>query len=337
MKNNKYIRKSHRVTPWDYFDNRTPEQDFIRDHYIEHYKRTHKALLASNEADFINSIIPTKCPYCASIKFIRNGYTKNKIQRYKCIKCNRTFTILNNTIFENHKISISEWIEFCLNLLHYTSIASDSKSNKNAITTSRYWMYKLMLILEDYQKDIVLSGDIYLDETYYSVIKEDIQLTEDGKKKRGISRNKICVATAYDKTNVICFVCGVGKPSKRKMLKVFEGHIKEESTLIHDGENSHEVLVKRFKLKEKIYTSSETKGLSDKDNPLYPINHVHALLKSFLHMHSGFNREDFQGYLNFFCFKMNPPEDELIKIENLLILALNEEKTLTYRSFYAKK
>ena len=194
-----------------------------------------------------------------------------------------------------------------------------------------------MLILEDYQKDIVLSGDIYLDETYYSVIKEDIQLTKDGKKKRGISRNKICVATAYDKTNVICFVCGVGKPSKRKMLKVFEGHIKEESTLIHDGENSHEVLVKRFKLKEKIYTSSETKGLSDKDNPLYLINHVHALLKSFLHMHSGFNREDFQGYLNFFCFKMNPPEDELIKIENLLILALNEEKTLTYRSFYTKK
>ena len=41
MKNNKYIRKSHRVTPWDYFDNRTPEQDFIRDHYIEHYKKSH--------------------------------------------------------------------------------------------------------------------------------------------------------------------------------------------------------------------------------------------------------------------------------------------------------
>lgn len=338
MKNNNYIvSKSRRRTPWDTFDETNDLQNFIRDHYKEHYLRSHKTLLLSNEKDFINSKVPCKCPYCKSIYFIKNGYTKNKIQRYKCLSCCRTFTVLNNTIFENHKISISEWIEFCLSLFHYDSISSDSKSNKNSMTTSKYWIHKLFLILENNQDDILLSGKIYLDETYYSVIKNDLTLTEDGNKKRGISSNKICIATAYDKKNVICFVCGKGKPSKRKMLKAFNGHLKEGSTLIHDGENSHEILVQEFKLKEKIYITAETKGLSDKENPLYPINHMHFLLKNFLNAHAGFDREDLQDYLNFFCFKMNPPENELEKIEILLNLSLSEEKKLTYRDFYAKK
>ncbi len=205
------------------------------------------------------------------------------------------------------------------------------------MTTSRYWMHKLFLILENIQDNIVLSDKIYLDETYYSVIKKDISLTDEGYKKRGISSNKICIATAYDKKNVICFVCGKGKPSKKKILKAFKGHLEEGSTLIHDGENSHDILVQEFKLKEEIHPTAATRGLPDKENPLYPINHMHFLLKSFLNAHSGFNREDIQGYLNFFCFRMNPPKNELEKIEILLNLALDEEKRLTYRGFYAKK
>ncbi len=243
----------------------------------------------------------------------------------------------NGTIFENHKISISEWIEFCLNLFHYDSISSNSKSNKNSLSTSRYWLYKLFLILENIQDDIVLSDKVYLDETYYSVSVGEIALTKDGHKKRGISTNKFCIASAYDKKNVICFVCGKGKPSKSKMLKVFKGHIKEGSTLIHDGENSHEILISELNLKEEIHPTKETKGLINKDNPLYPINHIHFLLKRFLNAHLGFDREDLQNYLNFFCFKMNPPKNELEKIEILLNLALSKEIKLTYRGFYADK
>jgi transposase-like protein len=337
MKNNKYISKSRRVTPWDSFEELTPLQDFIRSHYVEHYVRTHKSLIASKEYELLNSFTPTKCPYCNSTKFVKNGYTKNKIQRYKCCDCFKTFTVLNGTIFQNHKISISEWIEFCLNLFHYDSISSDSKSNKNAMTTSNYWMHKLFLLLEDYQKDIVLSGTIYLDETYYSVVQSDLTYTKDGNKKRGISQNKICIATAYDKTHVICFVCGKGKPSVSRMIKAFDGHLEEGSTVIHDGENSHSELIRKFKLKEKVYPTKQTKNMTDKDNPLYPINQIHFLLKAFLNTHSGFNRKDLQSYLDFFCLKVNPPYDELAKIELLLEFSLSEEKNLTYRSFYAHK
>ena len=337
MKNNKYVTKSRRATPWDALSDVTPTQCFIRDHYVEHYNRNHRALIDTKEYELINSFQPSKCPCCSSTNIVRNGYTKNKVQRYQCHVCGKTFTVLYGTIFQNHKISCSEWIEFCLSLFHYDSITSDSKQNKNSLTTSRYWIHKLFLILEDYQNDIKLSGTVYLDETYYSVIHKDIELTKDGNKKRGISKNKICIATAYDTNNVICFVCGKGKPSISKMVKTFTGHIEKGSLIIHDGENSHEKLIKKMELNEIVYPTNYTKGMSDKENPLHPINHIHFLLKSFLNTHSSFDRDDLQGYLNLFCFKMNPPKDELLKVELLLKMAMNEEKALTYRSFYAHK
>ena len=70
---------------------------------------------------------------------------------------------------------------------------------------------------------------------------------------------------------------------------------------------------------------------------MYPINHIHFLLKRFLNANSSFDREDLQSYLNLFCFIMNPPDEELDKVGLLVKWVLSEEKILRYRAFYAKK
>ena len=57
-------------------------------------------------------------------------------------------------------------------------------------------MQKLFLTLENTQDDIVLSGEVWLDETFYSVISEDIVHNEDGSKLRGLSNNQICIGVA---------------------------------------------------------------------------------------------------------------------------------------------
>lgn len=101
-------------------------------------------------------------------------------------------TVLTNTIFDNHKLPISEWIEFLLNLFSNSSINLTSKVNKNAATTTKFWLKKLFLLLEDYQDDIVLDGSVYLDEMFYSVVQSEIQ-TKDNKQYRGLSRNKYCI------------------------------------------------------------------------------------------------------------------------------------------------
>ena len=88
--------------------------------------------------------------------------------------------------------------------------------------------------------------------------------------------------TATDGINVFLAVCGRAKPSRAKILKTLEGHIKNGSMLIHDGENSHKILIETFGLTEEVHTTKETRNLSDNDNPMEPINAVHRSLKRFM-------------------------------------------------------
>lgn len=308
----------------------TSTQKFLRTHYEEHYKARHLKLSETGEAEMINSFEPTRCPYCGSEEFVKRGHTANGIQRYGCA-CGQRFLPTTHTIFDGHKISVSEWIEYCLNLFGFVSINADSWNNKNAFSTSQYWLKKLFLTLEDYQQGIVLSDIVWLDETYYPVISSQIDRKEDGTKYRGLSHNQICIGAATDKQNVICFVEGFGNPSQRKSFQAFSTHIALDSTLIHDKEVAHKKLISALNLKSQEYSAKDLKGLKDCDNPLDPINDIHDSLKKFLTAHSGFNRDRLQDYLNLFAFLRNPPFEPLEKVEKLVNLAFQNPKLLRYR------
>jgi len=322
--------KSRRKTPWDGEKELTATQEFIRTHYQEHYEARHPKLSETGEAEMINSFVPTKCPYCGSEQFIRRGLTANGIQRYSC-SCGQRFLPTTHTIFDGHKISVSEWIEYCLNLFRYVSINADSWNNKNAFSTSQYWLKKLFLTLESYQYSIILHETVWLDETYYPVITSQIDRKEDGTKYRGLSHNQICIGAATDKRNILCFVEGLGKPSQRKSFQAFANHIAPGSTLVHDKEAAHKKLVSELRLKSQEFSARDLKGLKDCDNPLDPVNDLHDSLKKFLNAHSGFNRDSLQDYLNLFAFVRNPPLEPLEKVETLVHLAFQNPKILRYR------
>lgn len=285
----------------------------------------------------INSYVPNTCPHCGIEAIKMNGHTQNGVQRYKCLGCSQTFTPVTRTIFENHKISLSEWMEYALNIFRYVSINADSWNNRNAFTTSRYWLEKLFLVLEPYQANLKLSSQVWLDETFYSVRSGDVARTEDGKKLRGLSSNQMRIGVACDKSRTICIFEGYGKPSQKKTYESFKDHIEVGATLVHDKENAHKKLVRELQLNSIAYDSREIKLLSDKDNPLNRVNRVHDLLKSFLYAHTSFNRDKIQGYLNLFAFVMNPPADNLEKVGALMDLAFQNPKTLRYREFYGMK
>jgi len=173
-----------------------------------------------------------------------------------------------------------------------------------------------------------------LDETFYSVRSENIVSKENGNELRGLSRNQICIGVALDNQHSIFLVEGTGKPSQKKTTESFRTHIKPGSTLIHDEESAHKKLVKELSLKSVSYASKDLKKLSDADNPMNPVNCAHDILKKFLNAHSGFNRDDMQGYLNLFAFVTNPPNDMLEKVENVIKLAFQNPKLLRYREFY---
>lgn len=326
--------KSRKVTPWDGEKELSETQKFIKNNYEEYYSERHSAIEESGEAEMINSYIPVNCPFCESVKFKKSGHTKSGIQRYMCV-CRKSFVPTTGTIFDEHKISISKWIEYCLNLFRHVSITANSWSNKNAFTTSRYWLQKLFLTLETVQDSVVLSDCVWLDETFYTVRSKDIVTKDDGSKLRGLSKNQICIGVATDKQYSLFFVEGTGQPTQKKTLETFRSHIKPGSILIHDEEDAHMKLVKELSLDSRAYSSKDLKELADKDNPLNPVNRCHDILKKFLNAHSSFGRDNLQGYLNLFAFVTNPPVEMLEKVELMIKLAFQNPKSLRYRDFYA--
>lgn len=228
-------------------------------------------------------------------------------------------------------MGICEWIEYCLNIFRYVSLNADSWNNRNAISTSKFWLEKLFLTLEDSQNNVILSGTVWLDETYYSVVMGDRKHNENGHMLRGLSRNQICIGVATDKKHTICIFEGYGKPNQKCSYETFKDHIIQGSTLIHDKENTHKKLVEKLSLKSVCYSSKELRKLADSENPLEPVNRVHCLLKMFLNAHSGFNRDDLQGYLDLYSFVINEPKDHLEKVEKIINLVFQNPKSLRYR------
>ncbi len=322
--------KSRRKTPWDELTELTPIQEFLKMHYVARYEERHPQIRDTGEAGLINSFEPSYCPFCNSDDFVKIGFDSNGIRRYKC-KCGKTIKSTTGTVFDSRKIPICEWIEYCLNIFRYISLNADSWNNRNAISTSKYWLEKLFLTLENSQKSVVLSGTVWLDETYYSLIMRDRKKDENGNLLRGLSRNQICIGVATDRTHTICFVEGYGKPSQKRSYETFKEHIARGSTLIHDKETTHKKLIQALELTSVSYASKDLKNLADSENPLDPVNRIHCLLKMFLNAHSGFSRDDLQNYLNLYSFVINPPTDHLEKIEKIIKMVFENPKSLKYR------
>jgi len=323
--------KSRRRTPWTDAKEATPLQSFIDQCAERDYSHRHPILDDMGEADFLNSYEVTKCRYCGSDLIRKEGYSDSGIQRYRCKECGKRFNILTNTVFDSHKLSISEWMGFLLDLFGFGSFSLTSKVNINANNTTKYWISKTFLLLDGIQNGIVLEGDVWLDETFVKVRSNDIQVRNDGKEYRGLSRNQLCVGIACDATHSLFIYEGKGKTSGKRTIEAFAKHIKPGSMLIHDCEASHRKIVEMLGLESKAYNSKDIKVLPDSKNPLRQVNQLCRLLKLFLRSHSGFIREDIQGYLDIFFVMTNPPSDKYEKIEKLLELGFQKSVLLRYR------
>lgn len=302
------------------------------------YSKKHRPT-SVDEVVFINSLEIDCCPYCKSKRFVIYDHRKDGVKRLICKDCKRKFNPLTGSLFDNHKIAISEWIEFLYHLLSYESVMISTYSNRNDENTGYYWLNKIFLSLDKIQDNVILKGRIYLDETYLPVMPKDL-VYKNGKKLRGISRNEICIMTAVDEQkNMIIKSFGKGKPSQLRILEAFGKHIEKGSTLVHDGENSHKVLVKKYDLTEEIYPTKLTRNLNDKDNPMEPINSLHRSIKSFMERHGSYNRKNIQKWMNLVYFILSNQGD--VRAEEVILQLLKRiisvSKLLRFRDFKKKK
>ncbi|MCF0115313.1 MAG: IS1595 family transposase [Erysipelotrichaceae bacterium] len=280
--------------------------------YHEHDFRTLEELLSDTRQDL-------KCPLCSSNKVIGHGKDKNGTQRYKCKECGKTFNIAKNSLFFSTKINMFAWFAFLECILSGTSTSAACITAKISPVTGSKWMHKIFDALKDYQDDIILSGDVYIDETYVHEDKSKIYYLEElGKVKkvrkqpRGISRNKICILIATDKKKSFAFVTVHGRPQRMKNYEVCKVHIKEESHLIGDEDTSMTYSANELQCKRTMYKSN-TELAYEK---LEPIDQLCNRFKFFIDKHRGFKKDLLQDYINLFIFIENEKhnDDDLYKV-----------------------
>src|ERR1700751_2603291 len=104
------------------------------------------------------------CSYCKS-----HSVTKRKKSfRYLCNNCNKSFSVLVGTIFENTKLPLPKWflaIALILNAkkgISSRQLSRDLGVNKN---TAWYIQMRIRAAMQEDDKEL-LNGIIEIDETY---------------------------------------------------------------------------------------------------------------------------------------------------------------------------
>ena len=145
-----------------------------------------------------------------------------------------------------------------MHLFQFHSVRTSSFDNRNAVTTGLYFLSKVFLVVDDIQSDIVFSGKVWIDETYFPGWKSE-SATKDGMLLKGLSRNRFCVCSATDGKRCVPYLFCVGKPSSAKALMAYGSVIARGSMVVHDGDDSHKALVESLGLKEEVHTGTERK------------------------------------------------------------------------------
>ncbi len=104
------------------------------------------------------------CPHCNSNNIIKYGFTKTKIQRYKCKDCNIGFNSTTNSVCYHSKINFDKWKVFfeCMSdKLSIRKTAAKMVVNKNTVFAMRH---KVLKALEIFRKNVKVTGQVEADE-----------------------------------------------------------------------------------------------------------------------------------------------------------------------------
>lgn len=110
--------------------------------------------------------------------------------------------------------------------------------------TAMLWREKVFSTVDGYQEHLYLENRVWLDETY---LYDNSLLHDDSYKKRGLSKNQLCIVVAIDcHKNTYAVICGHGKPSASRIFEALKNHIISGSTLVHDGKKHMTKNIYRF-------------------------------------------------------------------------------------------
>ena len=246
------------------------------------------------------------CPSCRDGSPLRDGRTAGGIQRWRCRACGARFTSLTGTVLEGSKRDMAAWCRF-IGLMRF-NVPLDAIAEEPGVThqTAWEWRHRVMAAVDGYQDRLVLRDRVWIDETYIN--DTDLHLGYGVARKRGLSRQKVCIAVAIDvHKNPVAVACGHGKPSSGRILEALGGHIAEGSLVVHDRERAHGALIRESGCADEAHRA-------DPNDPVYlertaMVNNLCSWLKRYLWRFTGMSKENLQSYLNWFVYLFRVKRD----------------------------
>lgn len=280
-----------------------------------------------------------RCPSCKSNKYVLSGTYQaqgERVQRYKCKKCGKVFSLLNKTLVSGSSFSFKDWIKFIDCLYHGYTIKQIAKSCDISERTAHENRTKLFYALKLLNDKVRLQGNVVLDETYLPVSfkgnhsrQEDFVMPRKANErggenhKKGLSDNLVCIICAVDGNgNSVAKVAGVGASSAARVKYVLKEHMSEDILCLYSDKSRTlrrfaescglEIRQEKLLRKGTQYAAGVplNKTTFEVNHYLQIINNYHSRLKKFLNRFSGISTKYLSGYLYLFAWRERNKERE---------------------------
>lgn len=298
------------------------QQEQILSHLEEHLVLGSQVTQVSKEVKEMRFSKGKVCPHCKGDDILRNGK-----QRYICRSCRKTFTDFTNSATYKSKKSLDKWLKYAKCMLNGYSIRKSAEIVEINIATSFFWRHKILNCISEFLGVGNVDGVVEADEVFFAYSYKGTKTTnmprpsrKRGKevKKRGISKDQVCVATAIDRQgNLIIELLCTGRMTSKELEKLYSGHIGEDTIFCTDSHKSYMQFainmglehkrIKRGKHKEDIYH-------------IQHINAIHSNLKRWIRRFNGVATKYISNYLKWFKWLDTFSTDkDIVKAKNFIV------------------
>lgn len=183
------------------------------------------------------------CPYCNENKRITK---RQKSYRHHCQKCNKDFSVLVGTIFENTRLPLPKWFLLIGLILNAKSGISAKELQRNVgIGYPTAWFCAMRVRCAMIDTDNELQNLIEMDESYVGgkprkknkkvAANIPILSTVETKNKRGRGTNKTPVVGIVERNGKIVLKV-VEKLTSRNLVKMLKNNVNTENSLVMTDE-----------------------------------------------------------------------------------------------------
>ncbi|MEG0591793.1 MAG: IS1595 family transposase [Coprobacillus sp.] len=244
------------------------------------------------------------CYHCHSHHIIKYGKDKKGNQRFYCKDCQKTFSVITESLLSYTKKEPYQWYLYIDFLFHGDTIVQSAEITGICEYTSLVWRHKILSICAELtDEDPMLSDIVYLDEKLVDVKHPGIvtHSTETIKTKRGISNQKRNIVCALDIHNhKVIQVSETGRIHSDKLIKIYKSKIPSNCKVVSDSLRSYHKLMKELNV-EWIKIPS---GKREKDGyTLDKVNQLHSSIELFLHSYRGVSDKYLRNYIGLYKIK----------------------------------